>query len=59
LLLRRIQSQPIDKTTGVRSDWIVAANGVKTATAYPCAHPRIHHASLTGLHRRTGRLLMV
>lgn len=25
----------------------------------PCAHPRIHHASLTGLHRRTGRLLMV
>jgi hypothetical protein len=35
LLLRRIQSQPIDKTTGVRSDWIVAANGVKTATAYP------------------------
>jgi IS4 transposase len=35
LLLRRIQSQPVDKTTGVRSDWIVMANGVKTATAYP------------------------
>ena len=35
LLLRRIKSQPIDKTTGVRSDWIVMANGVKTATDYP------------------------
>ncbi len=35
LLLRRIQSQPVDKTTGVRSDWVVMANGVKTATAYP------------------------
>lgn len=35
LLLRRIQSQPVDKTTGVRSDWIVMANGVKTATTYP------------------------
>ena len=35
LLLRRIQSQPVDKTTGVRSDWVVMANGVKTTTAYP------------------------
>ncbi len=35
LLLRRIQSQRIDKTTGVRSDWIVMANGMNTATAYP------------------------
>lgn len=35
LLLRRIQSQPVDKTTGVRSDWVVMANEVKTATAYP------------------------
>jgi len=35
LLMRRIQSQPVDKTTGVRSDWIVRADGVKTATAYP------------------------
>jgi IS4 transposase len=35
LLLRRIQSQPVDKTTGVRSDWVVMANGAKTTTAYP------------------------
>jgi hypothetical protein len=35
LLLRRIQSQPVDKTTGVRSDWVVMANGAKTAKAYP------------------------
>ena len=35
LLLRRIQSQPIDKTTGVRSDWIVKSNGTTTASAYP------------------------
>ena len=35
LLLRRIQSQLIDKATGVRSDWIVMANGLKTAAAYP------------------------
>jgi IS4 transposase len=35
LLMRRIQSLPIDKASGVRSDWIVVANGVKTATAYP------------------------
>ncbi len=35
LLLRRIQSLPVDKTTGVRSDWIVRADGVKTATDYP------------------------
>jgi IS4 transposase len=35
LLLRRIQSQPVDQTTGVRSDWVVMANGVKTTTAYP------------------------
>ncbi len=35
LLLRRIQSLPVDKTTGVRSDWIVHADGVTTATAYP------------------------
>jgi IS4 transposase len=35
LLLRRIKSQPVDKTTGVRSDWIVMANGVKTTAEYP------------------------
>jgi len=35
LLVRRIQSLPVDKTTGVRSDWIVRTDGVKTATAYP------------------------
>lgn len=35
LLLRRIQSQPVDKTTGVRSDWIVMADGITTAIAYP------------------------
>jgi len=35
LRLRRIQSKPVDKTTGVRSDWIVMANGVQTTTAYP------------------------
>ena len=35
LLLRRIQSQPCDKTTGVRSDGIVMTISVKTATAYP------------------------
>ena len=35
LLLRRIQSQPVDKTTGVRSDWIVNTDGVTTTTAYP------------------------
>jgi len=42
LLLRRIESMPIDKTTGVRSDWIVRADGVKTATAYPERLRRIH-----------------
>ena len=35
LLLRRIKSQPVEKTTGVRSDWIVKAVGVKTTMAYP------------------------
>lgn len=35
LLLRRIKSQPVDKTTGIRSDWIVMANGVKTTAEYP------------------------
>ena len=35
LLLRRIKSQPVSKATGARSDWIVIANGVKTAAAYP------------------------
>jgi hypothetical protein len=35
LRLRRIESQPIDKSTGVRADWIVRTNGVKTAVAYP------------------------
>jgi IS4 transposase len=35
LRLRRIQSLAVDKSTGVRSDWIVRATGVKTATAYP------------------------
>jgi hypothetical protein len=36
LLLRRIQSLPIDKTTGVRSDWIVKADGVTTASPTRC-----------------------
>jgi hypothetical protein len=35
LRLRRIQSQPVDKTTGVRSDWIVKVSGVTTSAAYP------------------------
>jgi IS4 transposase len=35
LLLRRIKSQPVDKSSGVRSDWIVMANGVKTTAEYP------------------------
>ena len=35
LLLCRIQSLPVDKTTGVRSDWIVRTDGVTTTTAYP------------------------
>ena len=35
LRLRRIQSRPVDKTTGVRSDWFVKANGVTTTAAYP------------------------
>ena len=35
LLLRRIQSLPVDKTTGVRSDWIVKTDGVTTTAAYP------------------------
>ena len=35
LLLRRIQSLLVDKTTGVRSDWIVKADGVTTTAAYP------------------------
>ena len=35
LLLRRVQSLPVDKATGVRADWIVRTAGVKTATAYP------------------------
>jgi IS4 transposase len=43
LLLRRIQSLPIDKTTGVRSDWIVKADGVTTATAYPERLRRIRY----------------
>lgn len=35
LLLRRIQSQTVDKTTGVRSDWIVKTDGMQTTTDYP------------------------
>ncbi len=35
LQLRHIQSKSVDKTTSVRSDWIVKADGVKTAAAYP------------------------
>jgi len=35
LLLRRIRSLPVDKATGVRSDWIVHTDGVKTIKAYP------------------------
>jgi hypothetical protein len=42
LLLRRIESLTIDKATGVRSDWIVNADGVTTATAYPDRLRRIH-----------------
>jgi hypothetical protein len=33
--VRRIKSLPIDKSTGVRSDWIVHADGVTTTAAYP------------------------
>jgi hypothetical protein len=35
VLMCRVQSQAIEKTTGVKSDWIVRADGVKMATAYP------------------------
>ena len=35
LRLRRIESQPVDKSTGVRSDWIVMADGTHTAKSYP------------------------
>ena len=42
LLLRHIESRPIDKTTGVRSDWIVRADGVTTTMAYPERLRRIH-----------------
>ena len=42
LLLRRIQSLAVDKTTGVLSDWIVKADGVTTATDYPERLRRIH-----------------
>jgi IS4 transposase len=42
LLLRRIQSLAVDKTTGVLSDWIVQADGVTTTTDYPERLRRIH-----------------
>lgn len=35
LRLRRIQSLPVDRSTGVRSDWVVKTDGTKTTTAYP------------------------
>jgi transposase len=35
LHLRRVKSRPIDKSTGVRADWIVRTDGLKTAVAYP------------------------
>lgn len=35
LLMRRIESRQVEKNTGVRSDWIVLANGVTTTAAYP------------------------
>jgi hypothetical protein len=33
--IRRIESRPIDKTTGVRSDWIIRTTGVTTTDTYP------------------------
>jgi len=35
LRLRRIESHPIDRETGVRSDWSVRTTGIKTTTSYP------------------------
>jgi hypothetical protein len=43
LRLRRIESRPIDKSTGVRSDWIVKTNGKKTFIAYPERLRRIRY----------------
>ena len=35
LRLWRVESRPIDRTTGVRSDWVVQANGIMTKIFYP------------------------
>lgn len=43
LRLKRIKSQPIDKNTGVRSDWIVVTNGITTTSKYPDRLRRIHY----------------
>lgn len=42
LRLRRIKSMPVDRTTGVLSDWIVRVDGRKTSNAYPERLRRIH-----------------
>lgn len=42
LLMRRVESLPVNKCTGVRSDWVVYVNGVTTADAYPERLRRIH-----------------
>ena len=42
LKLRRVASRPIDKGTGIRSDWIVLPSGVTTASTYPERLRRIH-----------------
>lgn len=55
LLLRRIQSQRVDKITGVRSDWVVIANGVKTATAYP---KRLHRIRFRDVEARKALVFM-
>lgn len=43
LLLRRVKSQTIDKTTGARSDWIVMTKGVTTSNSYPERLRRIRY----------------
>jgi hypothetical protein len=35
LRLWRVESRPVDRTTGVRSDWVVQANGIMTKIPYP------------------------
>lgn len=40
---RRLESRPIDKQTGLRSDQTVVLAGVKTSTLYPSKLRRVHY----------------